>query len=112
MDADREYQILYRSLRSLRSRPEEPMPYPAHVISGLETQTDPSVYAWHGRKRLGDEKRPFIVWQYTIAGCGAFRSGVTGELIQLAPGSAFTTLVPSDDFYYLRPNQKVGPFSG
>jgi len=110
MDADREYQILFRSLRLLRCRPEEPMPYPAHVISGLETQTDPSVYAWHGRKRLGDEKKPFIVWQYTIAGCGAFRSGVTGELIQLAPGSAFTTLVPSDDFYYLPPESESWTF--
>jgi AraC-like DNA-binding protein len=108
--ADHEYQTLYRTLRSLRCRPEEPMPYPAHVISGLETQTDPSVYAWHGRKRLGDEKRPFIVWQYTLAGFGAFRSGTSDELVLMSPGYAFTTLVPSDDAYYLPSESKSWTF--
>jgi AraC-like DNA-binding protein len=110
VDADREFQTLYRTLRSLRCRPEEPMPYPAHVISGLETQTDPSVYAWHGRKRIGDEKKPFFVWQYTLAGFGAFRSGATGELSPVSPGHAFTTLVPSDDFYFLPPESKSWTF--
>jgi AraC-like DNA-binding protein len=80
------------------------------VISGLETQTDPNVYAWHGRKRLGDEKKPFIVWQYTLAGFGAFRSGTTGELVQMSRGYAFTTLVPSDDFYYLPLESKSWTF--
>jgi AraC-like DNA-binding protein len=101
VDADREFQTLYRTLRSLRCRPEEPRPYPAHVISGLETQTDPTIYAWHGRKRLGDAKNPFLVWQYTLAGSGAFQSGATKELALTSPGYAFTTLVPSDDFYFL-----------
>ncbi len=110
MDADRECQILYRTLCSLRCRPEGPMPYPAHVISGLETQTDPSVYAWHGRKRLGDEKKPFMVWQYTLAGFGTFLSGTTGERIEMWPGYAFTTLVPSDDFYYLPPESESWTF--
>ena len=80
------------------------------MISGLETQTDPNVYAWHGRKRLGDEKKPFIVWQYTLAGFGAFRSGTTGELVQMSRGYAFTTLVPSDDFYYLPLESKSWTF--
>ena len=110
MNPDRECQILYRTLCSLRCRPEGPMPYPAHVISGLETQTDPSIYAWHGRKRLGDEKKPFMVWQYTLAGFGTFRSGSTGDLIQMSPGHAFTTLVPSDDFYFLPPESKSWTF--
>jgi AraC-like DNA-binding protein len=110
MDAERECQVLYRTLCSLRCRPEGPMPYPAHVISGLETQTDPNVYAWHGRKRLGDEKKPFMVWQYTLAGFGTFRSGTTGERIKMSPGYAFTTLVPSDDFYYLPPESEGWTF--
>jgi AraC-like DNA-binding protein len=101
MNIEGEFQVLYRTLRSLRCRPEEPMPYPTHVISGVETQTDPSTYAWHGRKRIGDEKKPFIVWQYTLAGFGAFRSGATDEVKTVSPGYAFTTVVPSDDFYYL-----------
>jgi AraC-like DNA-binding protein len=100
---DSELPTLYRTLRSLRCRPEEPMPYRAHVISGLETQTDSSAYAWHGRKRIGDAKNPFIVWQYTLAGFGAFRSGLTNDLVLTLPGNAFTTVVPSDDFYYLPP---------
>jgi AraC-like DNA-binding protein len=110
LDPARECQTLYCTLRSLRCRPEEPKPYPAHVISGLETQTDPSVYAWHGRKRIGDEKKPFIVWQYTLAGFGAFRSGATNEVIVMPPGYAFTTLVPSDDFYYLPPESESWTF--
>ena len=32
------------------------------------------------------------------------------ELIELAPGSAFTTLVPSDDFYYLPPESEGWTF--
>jgi AraC-like DNA-binding protein len=77
------------------------MPYRAHVISGLETQTDPKAYAWHGRKRIGDARNPFVVWQYTLGGFGAFRSGTTNDAVLTLPGDAFTTLVPSDDFYYL-----------
>jgi AraC-like DNA-binding protein len=77
------------------------MPYRAHVISGLETQTDPEAYAWHGRKRIGDARNPFVVWQYTLGGFGAFRSGMTNDSVLTFPGDAFTTLVPSDDFYYL-----------
>lgn len=110
MEADRDFQTLYRTLRSLRCRPEEPMPHPTRVISGLETQTDPTIYAWHGRKRLGDEKRPFIVWQYTLSGFGAFQPGTTGESVPVSPGHAFTTMVPSDDFYYLPAESKSWTF--
>jgi AraC-like DNA-binding protein len=110
VEADRDFQTLYRTLRSLRCRPEEPKPYPTRVISGLETQTDPSFYAWHGRKRLGDEKRPFMVWQYTLSGFGAFQPATTEESLPVSPGHAFTTLVPSDDFYYLPPESKTWTF--
>ncbi len=86
------------------------MPYPAHIISGLETQTDPNAYAWHGRKRMGDAKNPFVVWQYTLAGAGAFRPGDSNESNLMTPGCAFTTLVPSDDFYWLPPESKRWTF--
>lgn len=94
---------LYRTLRTLRCRPEEPLNYQARVLSGLETHTHARHYRWHGREREGDEKRPFLVWQYTLSGQGAFRSGTSGQEIVVNPGDAFATAVPSDDLYFLPP---------
>ena len=95
---------LYRTLRALRCRPEEPLNYQARVLSGLETYTNARRYRWHGREREGDEKRPFLVWQYTLSGQGAFCPGGFGQVIPLNGGDAFATVVPSDDLYFLPPD--------
>lgn len=103
---------LYRTLRTLRCRPEEPLNYQARVLSGLETRTNANArrYRWHGREREGDEKRPFLVWQYTLSGQGAFRPGGSNQEILLSGGDAFATAVPSDDLYFLPPGSPCWTF--
>jgi AraC-like DNA-binding protein len=95
--------ILHVWKRSLRCRPEEPLNYQARVLSGLETRTGAERCYWHGREREGDEKKPFLVWQYTLVGQGAFRPGSSGHVILFNAGDAFATIVPSDDLYFLPP---------
>lgn len=95
---------LHRTLQTLRCRPEEPPNYQARVLSGLETYSNARRYRWHGHEREGDEKRPFLVWQYTLSGQGAFRPGSSGQVILLSGGDAFATAVPSDDLYFLPPD--------
>ncbi|MBV9491575.1 MAG: helix-turn-helix transcriptional regulator [Verrucomicrobia bacterium] len=103
MDAGSPLTRLYQTLRSLRCRPEEPLNYQARVLSGLETYSQGQRYRWHGREREGDAEKPFLVWQYTLAGQGAFLCSGAEEMVLLGAGDAFATVVPSDDVYFLPP---------
>jgi AraC-like DNA-binding protein len=42
-----------------------------------------------------------VVWQYTLSGWGAFHSAGSIHPSQVVEATAFTTVVPSDDLYYL-----------
>lgn len=53
-------------------------------------------YYWDGAQRGNKE---MFIWQYTVAGCGAF--DYAGATYQLTPGRAFAILVPGKHCYYL-----------
>ena len=53
-------------------------------------------YYWNGIQRGSKE---MFIWQYTIAGCGAF--DYAGKTYQITPGKAFAVLVPGKHCYYL-----------
>jgi AraC-like DNA-binding protein len=110
MEAGNSLVLLDRTLRSLRCRPEKPLNYRARVLSGLETRTGAQRYRWHGREPEGNAKRPFLVWQYTLAGQGAFRPGNSGQVILLNAGDAFATAVPSGDLYFMPPGSSGWTF--
>ncbi len=92
---------LLETLQSLNSRPEEAGNFPSRVFSGLETCSQSREYYWDGRSRLHDPQAPFVVWQYTLAGRGAFREHSDAAMRPLLPGHVFTTIVPSDNAYFL-----------
>ncbi len=78
------------------------------VYAGLETKTDPADYVWDGLRRGGDPERPFVVFQYTLAGGGAYTAeGVTHQLL---PGMAFAAVVPSAHVYRLPPDSPSWTF--
>ena len=104
---------LYGALRSVRLLKNKPLVYKTRVLSGLEIRTDPADYYWHGRKRTrsqpfgnvsaecGKGMSSFIVWQYTLKGWGMFHPGGAIKPSRVEEATAFTTIVPSDDIYYL-----------
>jgi AraC-like DNA-binding protein len=95
----RDLQNLYTTLRAAAACPEKALTYAGSVYCGLETRVDPLDYHWDGRKRGGHPKYPYVIWQYTLNGWGNLRT--ERAVHQLEPGSAFTTIVPSDDIYWL-----------
>jgi AraC-like DNA-binding protein len=95
----RDLQNLYATLRAVPACPEKASTYAGSVYCGLETRIDPLDYYWDGRKRGGHPKYPYVIWQYTLNGWGHLRTERTVH--QMEPGSAFTTIVPSDDTYWL-----------
>ncbi len=103
IDMEPAFARLFQTLRTLRNRPEDAPLHQARVLSGLEACRPGQNYHWHGRRREGDERAPFLVWQYTLAGQGAFRAADCAEARPLGPGEAFTSIVPSDDAYFLPP---------
>ncbi|HEY0792932.1 MAG TPA: AraC family transcriptional regulator [Chthoniobacterales bacterium] len=103
MEAGHDLKKLQRILGALRCRSEQPVNYQARVCSGFETRTVPKEYFWDGRRRASDARHPFVIWQYTLAGEGAFQAGGSSQPVAVLPGRAFTTVVPGDDLYYLPP---------
>jgi AraC-like DNA-binding protein len=114
MNSRSELEKLYESLQRCKSHPSK-LEYKTRVFAGLETRTDPKEYYWHGRKRrkletdpfehatnpCGPATNPYVVWQYTLSGWGAFHSAGSIHPSQVVEATAFTTVVPSDDLYYL-----------
>ena len=98
-DQGRDLRILYATLRAISRTPGPGPTYAGSVYSGLETRTDPLDYYWDGRKRGGHPKYPYVVWQYTLDGWGNLEAGKM--VYRLEPGTAFTTIVPSEDIYWL-----------
>jgi AraC-like DNA-binding protein len=123
MNSRSEVQKLYESLQMFKSRPSK-LEYKARVFTGLETRTDPSQYYWHGRKRrkfatdpferatnpCGQTTNPYVVWQYTLSGSGVFHPAGSIHPSQVAEATAFTTVVPSDDVYYLPAESRAWTF--
>ena len=104
----RDLQVLFATLRAIPDVPEPTSTYAGRVYCGLETRTDPHDYHWHGRKRGGHPKYPYVIWQYTLNGWGNLKTGRTVH--RLEPGTAFTTIVPSDDIYWLPKKSKEWSF--
>jgi len=93
---------LERSLRRLDSGREDRgrgRILRGQYYSGLQTQSATGTYRWDGRRRRSNPNRPFLVFQYTLSGCGRFE--IPGNAWELLPGSAFLAIVPGDHHYYL-----------
>lgn len=69
------------------------------MVCGYETRTHAEAYHWHGLKRGGDRRHPYVVMQFTLFGHGAYRADAVEQRCQ--PGSIMTAVVPSDHAYYL-----------
>jgi AraC-like DNA-binding protein len=95
----RDLQRLYNTLRAVPTSAGTASNYAGSVYCGLETRVDPSEYYWDGRKRGGHPKYPYVIWQYTLNGWGNLKTERTVH--RLEGGAAFTTIVPSDDIYWL-----------
>ena len=72
-----------------------------HPCGGwVETRVDPRSYSWDGMKRANDARRPWAIFQLTLAGCGELELPGVGAQA-LPEGTAFLVLVPSVHRYYL-----------
>jgi AraC-like DNA-binding protein len=117
MDRRFELRKLYERLRSSKNRLSQTSGYRSRIFSGLETRTESDRYYWHGRKRgrgatdpCGGAANPYVIWQYTLSGWGAFQQGGSDHVTRLTETMAFTTVVPSDDIYYLPAESKEWTF--
>lgn len=90
---------LLEQLQRLTPRGEMAWTPDLSVSVGLETRTQAEPYFWDGRRRGGDPARPFLLFQYTLAGSGIYTEA--GTVHTIAPGSAFTAVVPSAHVYTL-----------
>ena len=88
-----------RRLHAARTMSTFPVGRDWYLHAGYETRNDPAEYAWDGEKRGGDPQHPYFIWQYTLAGCGAFDEGA--QTFALPPSTAMTVTVPSAHRYYL-----------
>jgi AraC family transcriptional regulator, arabinose operon regulatory protein len=95
----RDLQNLYLTLRAVPACTGSASTYAGSVYCGLETRVDPREYYWDGRKRGGHPKYPYVIWQYTLNGWGSLKT--ERAVHRLEGGTAFTTIVPSDDIYWL-----------
>jgi AraC-like DNA-binding protein len=78
-----------------------------HLAWGYETRREDLPYAWDGRRRGDTRERGRVLFQYTLAGEGAYEEG--GKHWALPPGRAFTVHLPSAHCYYLP--KKKGPWT-
>lgn len=65
-------------------------------VWGGHQRTSSADYRWDGMRR-GSERR--ILWQYTLAGCGAVE--IDGKSLPVRAGEAFLLQVPEKHCYYL-----------
>lgn len=95
---------LQRSLQPLVKVPNAQRFGPLlHCMFGVERQTRTSYY-WDGLKRGGDSEHPYIVFQYTLSGRGAFEyynsPQDSAKTLSVPPGHAFFAVVPAATRYY------------
>ncbi len=58
-------------------------------------RTSETSYRWNGMNR---GSHPLVLWQYTIAGCGALE--INNEIKYIRPGEAFLLTIPEKHIYY------------
>jgi AraC-like DNA-binding protein len=77
------------------------LPYAAElqVFGGYELRLPAHGYYLDGMRRGADPAHPYLVFQYTIEGAGCYAAH--GQAHRLAPGMAFTAIIPSEHTYYL-----------
>ncbi len=75
-------------------------PPDAHFSSGLEMRLPDDGYFWDGRKRGSDPKRPILLLQVTLAGCGHW-VGADDGAVALPEGWGFFAILPSAHRYFL-----------
>ncbi len=73
-----------------------------YLSGGLEVLAPGTPYRWDGLRRGIDAAHPFVVFQYTLAGWGAYAEG--GATQRLTPGAAFAAVLPSAHVYHLPPD--------
>lgn len=72
-----------------------------YLSAGLEERRAGEPYHWDGLRRRIDPARPYLVFQYTLAGWGSYEENGTAH--RQMPGSAFAAYVPSGHRYCLPP---------
>ena len=70
------------------------------TLGGLETRTQPERYHWDGLQRGADPTHPFVLFQVTLAGQGAFEDRRSAAE-RLICGRGFAAVIPSTHRYYL-----------
>ena len=73
-----------------------------YLSAGLETRPAGETYHWDGQRRRVNPDRPYVVFQYTLAGWGLYEENGAGR--RLMPGEAFAAYVPSAHVYRLPPD--------
>jgi AraC-like DNA-binding protein len=79
-----------------------------YLHAGYETRRAADEYSWDGEKRGGDPQHPYIIFQYTLDGWGAFEEN--GQVFKCEPGSGFAAVVPSPHRYFLPPESSNWTF--
>jgi AraC-like DNA-binding protein len=73
----------------------------ALTVSGLETRRQSEArYHWDGMRRGADPAHPFVLFQVTLGGQGAYEDRRGGKE-RLTVGRAFIVVIPSAHRYYL-----------
>lgn len=72
-----------------------------NLLVGRESLARGTAYDWHGLRRGGNPRFPFVVLQYTLGGVGRFSDQTTDHPCR--PGTLFAAVVPSDHRYHLPP---------
>jgi AraC-like DNA-binding protein len=84
---------------SARTSDQQSAAAAAGLYAGIETRTDPAVYRWDGLRRSGSRRVPSVLFQYTLAGQGAYEDASGKHPV--TPGRAFLAVIPSAHLYYL-----------
>lgn len=73
-----------------------------YLSAGLEAHPEGELYQWDGQRRYVNPARPYVVFQYTLAGWGVYEENGTAQRLML--GQAFAAYVPSAHVYRLPPD--------
>ncbi len=93
-------EIYRRFVRVFQSSTSDSVRFDAEcsLTWGVETVLPHHSYHWKGLERGSDPAKPLALFQYTLAGCGAYAE--EGEH-RVPEGSGFLTVLPSAHAYYL-----------
>jgi AraC-like DNA-binding protein len=75
---------------------------------GLETRRPGDAYSWSGMRRGVSPERPLVLFQYTLAGRGAYEEA--GTKWSLEADRSFAVLLPSAHRYFLPPDSTSWTF--